>query len=229
MNRILPHLYRKSPFLPAPEAPSICGYCKQALEHSKFSAFSADNPRVAICSDCIQRMDQMSRLSKLNQLEPDWVAICGGIGKRLLCEPGTKAAKRAVATLLRKLAQRSASILNGEREMGLKRCGMSGLPLMAPRIALLGRTTDCLFHLIQAAAETIGMQAIEGAGDGAATIKQLLEKIGHDQRFLDHSIVFSADFRYLSRTDRCPIIVASPYRPDALVDLVIDVPHSDIP
>lgn len=118
---------------------------------------------------------------------------------------------------------RSASILNGEREMGLKICGLSGLPLTAPRIALLGANADCLFHVVTAAAEVLGMATVEAEGDYDAALKNLLVLIGADKRYLDHSIVFTSYQKHLLRTDRCPIIFAGQTKPCHAVDLVVNL------
>lgn len=227
MNRILPHIYSKLPFTLAPDAPSECGFCFSSLLETQFHAVSKLPPKTAICKACLQRFERMARLAVLNEQEPDWSALFGWMGKRLLSEPGTRAAKRAVGGLVRKLCQRSFSILNGERELGLKRCGLSGLPLTAPRIALVGTTTDCMFHLVSAAAEVIGMPVVQIGDDTGTAMNQLMESINFDFRYLDHAILFATEATFLRRQDACPIVVGTSVRPDFGVDLSIDVPSAD--
>ena len=229
MNRIYRLLYRTSPFAPTPTMPTECGYCNRPLAGSKFNGMTPYPPYVGACITCIQRLERMSRLSELNAIAPDWVRIHSAMSKRLMCEPGTRWAKQEVVGLIRKLAQRSASLLNGELDMGLKSCGLSVLPLSAPRIALLGANADYLFRLVAAAAEVLGMATVEAGDDYDAALKNLLALIGGDQRYLDHSIVFSNYQKHLQRTDSCPIIFAGQYKPSPRVDLVVNIPVKETP
>lgn len=224
MNRIYQFLYKTSPFAPTPTMPTECGYCKRPLSGSKFNGMTPYPPYVGACINCIQRLERMSRLSELNDNSPNWLRVHSAMSKRLICEPGTRLAKKKVVGLVRKLAQRSASLLNGEREMGLKLCGLSGLPLTAPRIALLGSNADSLFHLVAAAAEVLGMATVEAGDDYNAALKKLLALIGGDQRYLDHSIIFSNYQKHLQRTDPCPMIFAGQTKPSPHVDLVVSIP-----
>lgn len=158
-------------------APSICSFCGGSLSLSALNASSLANnetgtgPLAVICAHCIFRLEPLCRLmdwyQKFFRREDGlWRELFRTIRDRLDSEDGSLETKKTVTDILLRLLQRSFAVIAGFKANGLSDCPVTGVPLSAPRIAII-RAADpayCVIELIVAGAAAVGLPVVVASG-----------------------------------------------------------------
>ena len=190
------------------ETPTHCSFCEQSLDKATFVSLTKTRPLGAICSSCIDRLAVVSQLyrafSTYYENRP-WDEIKDQIWRSMAGEDGTDHAKKVIAALAFRLAQRSASIsCDVKQEVDPK----TKTTLQKPRIALIGKTAAAAAKLLMATSRITGLPihvcGTEDVKSGSAEA-ELYNKCVMDERILRNSVIFVSN-GYVPSSSECAII-----------------------
>lgn len=178
------------------EAPKNCSFCEQPVDKSSFIALTKTRPYGVICSSCIERLAVVSQFYKSFSTyyeDRPWDEMKDQIRRALAGEDGTDQAKKTIAALVLRFAQRAASIGCGvEKAVDPK----TKTFLCRPRVALVGKGASATSNLLMATPRITGLPVhvcnTEDLKSGKADM-DLYKKCAMDERILKNSIIFVAN------------------------------------